>query len=181
MIYYLKTIFCIFSLFLFFILPLKAVENSWNGQVALPADSKITISWLMPPVKNSQNNSNLKFSAGPDKSPWIGCNSKFLINPLKRYFIKLSEPYNDLVELDNGSLFISTPTEFGFIVQDKQNKEKSAAMFQPISKLPIPGCRMFKGADNCVYFSGQNKDTSKYEIYLLKPENAAKIKTPHRL
>ncbi len=30
---------------------------------------------------------------------------------------------------------------------------------------------MFRGADNCLYFSGFNKRTFHYEVYLLKPEN----------
>jgi len=167
-----KTIFCLFCFFSVIILPLMAAESSSNVQVALPSDSKITIRWVMPPNENAKKNQhNLRFSVGPDKSPWIGISNKYLINPVRRYFIKLSNSYKDLIQLDNGALFISTPTEFGFIVQNKQNKQTPVASFQPISRLPIPGCRMFKGADNCVYFSGLNKTTSKYEVYLLKPEN----------
>jgi hypothetical protein len=160
-------------------------EPSWNAEVALPSDSKITIRWILPPVEKTQIQRqklyNLKFSVGPDNTPWIGFNNKYLINPTKQYFLELSSQYKDIIQLDNGALFISTPTEFGFIVSDKQDKKSSLVGFQPISRLPIPNCRMFKGTDNCIYFSGQNKTTSKYEIYLLRPQNLSlngiKVKT----
>ncbi|MBU8902141.1 MAG: hypothetical protein KOO69_05335, partial [Victivallales bacterium] len=78
-------------------------------------------------------------------------------------------------------LFISTATEFGFIVKGGKAEKTPVSVLQPISLLPIPDCRMFKGADNCIYFSGFNITTSQYELYLLKPENikidALKIKT----
>jgi len=172
MIYYLKTIFylvCLSSI------SASAVEPSWNGEVALPSDSKIVVRWVSPPVGETQNQHkkqyNLKFSVGPDNTPWIGYNNKYLINPVKQYFLELSDQYKDIIQLDNGALFVSTPTEFGFIVNGKQDKKSPLVGFQPISRLPLPGCRMFKGADNCIYFSGQDKTTSKYEIYLLKPQN----------
>ena len=177
-----KTILCLFYLSSITILPVSAEQPLWNAQAILPADSKIAVRWVMPPMKKkSQTRHTLKFSVGPDNSPWIGYNNRYLLNPLKQYFIELSNRYKDLVQLENGALFISTATEFGFIVKSGKAKKKPVSVLQPISLLPIPDCRMFKGVDNCIYFSGLNRTTSQYELYLLKPENiridALKIKT----
>ena len=168
MIHYLKTILylaCLSGI------SASAAESSWNGEVALPSDSKIVIRWVVPPVKNREKLNDIKFSVGPDETPWIGYNHKYLMNPVKKYFLELSNQYNDMIQLDNGALLISTATEFGYPMSRKLNEKSPVVGFQPIAKLPIPGCRMFKGVDNCVYFSGWNQAASQYEIYLLKPEN----------
>ena len=177
-----KTILCLLYLSSITILPISAEQPLWNAQAILPADSKIAVRWVLPPMKKTiTGRHTLKFSVGPDNSPWIGYNNRYLLNPLKQYFIELSNRYKDLVQLENGALFISTATEFGFIVKGGKAKKTPVSVLQPISLLPIPDCRMFKGADNCIYFLGLNKTTSQYELYLLKPDmikiDALKIKT----
>lgn len=168
---YLKTFFYLICLSC---ISANAAEPSWNAEVALPADSKITIRWVLPPGKSAIQNRaklyNLKFSVGPDGSPWIGYNHKYLLNPEKKYFLEFPVQYNDMILLDNDALLISTQTEFGYPLIRKISKESPVVEFQPIAGLPIPGCRMFKGTNNCVYFSGFNPTNSQYEVYLLKPE-----------
>ncbi len=155
------------------------VESFENAQVVLPSDGEITIRWVIPPLdhdaieKSRRNRRHLKFVVGPEGTPWIGYNKKYLMNPVKQVWVEVLKSYQDLTQLENGVIFISKPTEFGFMVAAKRRKARSSTLVavQPISRLPVPNCRMFRGADNCLYFSGLNKSTSLYEVYLLRPEN----------
>lgn len=168
-----------------------------KAQVMLPSDGGIAIRWVMPPleddalVKSRRNRYNLKFSVAPDGTPWIGYNDKYLLIPAIPLCLEVLNGYQDLTQLENGVVFISKPTEFGFMAAAKRrkglfssNKKTNSASLvavQPISQLPIPNCRMFRGENNCLYFSGLNKSTSQYDVYLLRPEQVTvdgqKIKT----
>ena len=157
----------------------SAAEPFGNGQVVLPSDSEIAIRWVVPPLdhdaikKSRRNRRHLKFVVGPEGTPWIGYNKTYLMNPVKQVWVEVLKGYQDLTRLDNGAIVISKPTEFGFMVAAKGRKARSVprVALQPIAQLPIPNCRMFRGTDNCLYFSGLNKSTSLYEVYLLEPEN----------
>jgi WD40 repeat protein len=168
-------------------LPLdSAVEPFENAQVVLPSDGEIAIRWVIPPLdhdaieKSRRNRRHLKFLVGPEGTPWIGYNKTYLMNPVKQVWVEVLKGYQDLTQLDNGVIIISKFTEFGFMAAQRREdltslqqktKRTPRVALQPIAQLPIPNCRMFRGADNCLYFSGLNKSTSLYEVYLLEPEN----------
>ncbi|MBU8901367.1 MAG: hypothetical protein KOO69_01370, partial [Victivallales bacterium] len=97
----LKTILCLLYLSSITIIPVSAEQPLWNAQAILPADSKIAVRWVMPPMKKAitSHRYKLKFSAAQDNSIWIGCNNKYLLNPLKQYFIELSKHYKYLIQL----------------------------------------------------------------------------------
>ncbi|MBM4349015.1 MAG: PDZ domain-containing protein [Deltaproteobacteria bacterium] len=155
--------------------PLKLLSET---TFLLPAKGDIEVKWLIPPLEEEVVKQagwyGLIFSVDEKGHPWFGYRERFLLHPFKQYQFSLSHPFRGFVHLDNGSLLFATGTELGFIASaiEPSPKERGipVATFQPLSLLPLPDSRIFKGSGNSLYFAGRNHATGDYEAYLLKPE-----------
>lgn len=150
-----------------------------GATLILPEQAGVTSRWVLPPqakeIVDSIKEEYSFFTFGLDDSgnPVIGHSGSYILNPIKQYQMRLSQPFSSMVYMDNGAAFFATETEFGLAIPSEPivSDEKGFPIvpFQPISTLPFPECSMFRGAGECLYFSGYNNASSQYEVYLLKP------------
>jgi ankyrin repeat protein len=151
--------------------------------IVVPADSSVGLRWVRPPLDKdkvwvgNRYASNICFSVDGSGNALIGINNGLILNAGNGYATKLSQPYTGFVHLDNDALIIATGADIGFIMpSDEPQKTPEGlpvSVFQPIASLPLPDARIFKGADDCLYFTGRDDEAGDYAVYLLKPERTA--------
>jgi ankyrin repeat protein len=180
-----KTNLTIFLLLFISLLPVKSqtlqkdsITDIFPGiSVILPVETTMKLKWILSPSdpatvnKTTNNKNNLLFTVDKDGQPWIGHSDQMIFNPQKGYQIKLSHTFNDFVHLDNGALFFSTPTELGIAAPTKKSKVDQNNLpifeFQPVTSLPYHDSRMYRGTDNCLYFTGRNPATGENEVFVI--------------
>lgn len=144
--------------------------------VALPAECKVKVRWVCPPLDAKTVREaywfNVAFAVDSTGRPWIGDGYDDILNPTEQYRFVLSRPYEDMVCLENGVFLVATSSDLGFIVPPEKPKVNydgiPMATFQPLAGLPFSKCRLFAGASNCVYLTGRNPETEQYEVYVLR-------------
>ena len=166
-------------------LSLKAQETTSKQyydpslKYVLPADSKVKINWVCPPLEDSvvRKHSIYALSFGVDlyNHPWIGFQHDMILNLVQKYQFNMSPNYENFVVMDNGSLLLATESDLGFVAPPSVKKGMSwnnrvTAYLQPISALPFKKCTIYSGTGNCLFLAGKNQKTDQFEIYLLKPE-----------
>ncbi len=149
--------------------------------LALPLDSKIAVHWVCPPLDEktveSADWSDLCFTVDQLGNPWLGHDHSVIMNPARGYQFTVPRPYGSMVSLESGAFLVATATDLGFIAPPGESSvgshELSEAPFQPITELPLPGCRLFAGAGDCLYLVGYNDISDEDEVYLLRPEKTS--------
>lgn len=156
----------------------KKVTVMAGAAIALPSASKVKVRWVCPPldakVVEASSWYDVRFVVDSAGNPWFGVGSTTIINPAAQYRLAVEHLYNDIACLENGTFLVSTDSDLGFIAMPetpRTNYDKlPVVLFQPIAGLPIPNCKLFPGAGDCLYLTGRNAATEKYEVYMLRPE-----------
>jgi len=159
-----------------------------NLAMALPAQSKVVVRWISPPLDKKTIASawlfasDISFTMDSLGQPWLwknwpSTNDSTIMNPVKGYKFRVPESCNSMVCLENGALLAATATDLGFLSAPGEvevNLDRLPEVpFQPITKLPLPGCRLFVGTGDCLYLVGHNQASEEDEVYVLRPEKRA--------
>ncbi|MHB0998594.1 MAG: ankyrin repeat domain-containing protein [Armatimonadota bacterium] len=150
-----------------------------NTALVLPADCNVKVRWISPPLDpQTVGNASwysLCFAVDTAGRPWIGYQEDTIINPVRQYRFKLPGRYNSFACLENGAFLAATDADLGFAVPPAKIEMTydniPTALFQPISDLPIPECKLYPGAGNCIYLAGRLKSGGS-EVYLLRPDKS---------
>jgi hypothetical protein len=95
-------------------------------RIALPADCKVTVRWVSPPLDPNQIEqahwwwNRVRFDVDASGMPWFAIREDFesraqILNPVKHYRFGLSHPFEGMVCLDNGALLFNTDHDLGSI------------------------------------------------------------------
>lgn len=177
---------------LFLICTISVYVDGREIRLALPADSRVKVRWVSPPLDTGQVQKagwyeawrwyeDINFAIDADGAPWLAVTDRYnmkgiVLNPIKQYRLRLSHPFRRMVCLGNGALFFGTAHDLGFIgpIDSPAIRDDGFAVvpFQPAIALPLPEGRIYAGGGEALYVVGI-ADNGDSEVYLLRPERVA--------
>lgn len=169
-----KNLFFILSLMLALIpSTVAAIDIMPDATLLLPMAESVNARWVIPPAGEGfakhYRDMRMSFTVDADGHSWIGFADGSVICPEKKYSFKLPETFWDFVCLDNGVMLFATTSRLALLsVVPGQNGQQPIVSLQPVAMLPPDCIRMFKGADNCLYFIC-GKENSENSVWLFKP------------
>jgi len=161
-----------------------AQERPQRGEIlpdvalGLPSHSEVTVRWVLRPLDEKAVEEahwdHIRFTVDSLGYAWLGHDHSIILNPLKEYQFTPSQPYNSMVFLESGALLVATATDLGFLAAPGELEVGLERLpevpFQPITQLPLPGCRLFAGAGDCLYLVGYDSASDEDQVYVLRPE-----------
>lgn len=142
--------------------------------VCLPEGSPIKLRWVVPPsaepnfsaVSFLRKNPNFSFSIDDEESVWLGFADQMLcLN--KQFGFRLSEPFLQMIHLDNGAMAFSTMLEVGFAHSDALSEpgpdELPVLPFQAFARFPETYAKILPFAfDSLIAVAEKNGKTTAY-------------------
>ncbi len=140
----------------------------------LPNSSNVEMRWIFLPDMQQETQFKLskdtQFVINSEGEPLLVFEGVLLINPIKKYLLKLDRPVRDMIGLENGVLLFSDGRSLGFIKIEKSFGLLPEGRFVPVAQLPLENMKLFKGEDS-VYACSFNPNTKTYEVYLFDPKS----------
>ncbi|MCS7170948.1 MAG: hypothetical protein NZ851_01390 [Aquificaceae bacterium] len=132
---------------------------------ALPKNSKVRASWLVPSSENQLTSREaIIFAVSDAGEPWLGIRGRHLYNPLRRVILPVDREMQDFVFLRDREFVVLSTNTLGFLIF---KKEEPTLKFIPILELPSDEGKLFRGEQNRLYILLKNKTNGEYEIYRL--------------
>lgn len=163
--------------------------SAWGFELKLPPQSNIKAysifsskSQSLPPGAENQS---LRFAVDEKERTWLGIGRDLLACPMNGQAYRLSRPYRDLVFQDNGTFWLSTDSDFGFIIKEGKMAPDGfvVATYQPVAFLPAENNRMAPAGGDQLYFYGPAADHKLFNVYCWKRGSALKriFSTPSKI
>lgn len=145
----LKQIFVSIFLFVIFVSAAQAQNMTFldDTLVCLPENSPVRLRWVVPPSTDAsfspiaflRRNPNFTFSVDSKENVWIGFADR-LICMNRQFAFKLSEPFQQVIHLDDGAMVFSTMLEVGFARSDENIDSNNSGLpvlpFQAFARFP---------------------------------------------
>ncbi|GAB4282727.1 MAG: hypothetical protein Kow0029_28470 [Candidatus Rifleibacteriota bacterium] len=154
--------------------------------VSIPEDSPVKLRWTIPPSADSsfspvvflRNNPNFTFSVDKNENVWIGYADR-LICMSKEFAFRLSEPFQQMIQLDNGAMVFSTMLEVGFAkgdeIKDSPEKGLPVLPFQAFARFPEAYAKILPFTNDSILAVTEKKGkTTAYLLESDKGENSLK-------
>ncbi len=146
--------------------------------VCLPEGSSVKLRWVIPPSAESgfipvsflRKNPNFTFSVDSRENVWIGFEDR-LICVDRKFAFRLSEPFRQMIQLDNGMMVFSTMFEIGFARGDEINDSGNGLPvlpFQAFARFPQPYAKILPFSIDSLLALTEND--GKTTAYMLKSE-----------
>lgn len=144
-----------------------------NTMLALPAARGVEVEWVLPPVREKISLSEWRsysFQVDEQGRPWFGAKGRFLLNPMKGYFLETGGLWNDLLLTESGERLATTLTDLAFLGKPQklvrgENGVPRMPMV-PFANLPRKGARLQEGGKDAIYFFTEK------EVYVLHKKTA---------
>lgn len=156
-----------------------------NTTFALPAQSKVSVHWIIPPLDAVQVKEHYSselygfdafFTVDGTGQPWVH-SREILLNLLKGYKIHLPIGYSDFCCTENGAMFLAGDGELAIPVIPPALQTSYDGLpewiAQPLTALPFPDGNVVAGNGDALYYVGRNPASEKWEVSVLSPEPSA--------
>jgi len=169
-----RMLFAIVLMLAFFSVAAQATDIMPETTLLLPMAEGVNARWIIPPASDNfaarYRDMRMSFTVDTDGHAWLGFADGSVLCPQKEYSFKLPETFWDFVCLDNGVMLFATTSRLALLdVVAGQNGQQPTVSLQPVAMLPPDCIRMFKGADNCLYFIC-GKENGENSVWLFKPQ-----------
>jgi len=150
-----------------------AIDIMPETTLLLPMEQGVNTRWVIPPASagfsSRYRDMRMSFTVDPDGHSWLGFADGSVFCPQKEYSFKLPETFWDFVCLDNGVMLFATTSRLALLnVMPEKSGKQPVVGLQPVAMLPPDCIRMFKGADNSLYFIC-GKESGENSVWLFKP------------
>lgn len=150
--------------------PQAALKPFKEATFLLPAGSKVSSRWVLPPTEKTQLSATL--SVGAEGSPLIGNGDGTLIAPDREFMIAVAPKPSAFAHLANGVLVLAVGKDLGLLAEpkDKTTDKKGVPIvgFQPLVALPVNKIDVLAAAGQAVYGAGLNPQTGRHALYRLR-------------
>ncbi len=168
-----KLLFAVLLILSFVPVMAQSMDMLPETTLMLPIAQGLNTRWVIPPAGSAfadrYRDMRMSFTVDTDGHVWMGFADGSVLCPQKEYSFKLPETFWDFVCLDNGIMLFATTSRLALLnVVSGPSGQQPTVSLQPIAMLP-PDCnRMFKGADNCLYFIC-GRENAENSVWLFKP------------